>query len=109
MDAGALDQRIVIESPSSTTDELGQDALTWSAYDGAIGGRWAKVIETPGREFLKGDYHAEEKTVFVVRWGAFDSTMRVQWGGRTWDIVSVTGTRRDMFCYLHTLATDGAN
>ncbi len=105
MDAGSLDQRITIERPAVTTDELGQDARAWTA----VATVWARVMETAGREFLKGDYQAEEKTAFVIRWRTIDSTYRVTWGGRTWRIVSVTGTFREGFSWLHCVATDGAN
>lgn len=105
MDAGRLDQRIVIETPAVVIDELGQDAREWVL----LGTFWAKVMETPGREFLSGDYKAEEKTVFVIRWQALDSTARVQWGGRVWRIESVTGTRREAFAYLHCVSSEGAN
>lgn len=105
MHAGQLDQKIQIEQASQVTDELGQDARTWTA----VATVWAKVMETPGREFLKGDYQAEEKAAFVIRWRAIDSTYRVQWAGRVWKIVSVTGTRREGFAYLHCMTTDGAN
>lgn len=105
MDAGSFDQRITIEQPATTTDELGQDARTWTA----IASPWAKVIETPGREFLKGDYQAEEKTVFVIRWREIDSTHRVQWSGRVWRIVSITGTKREGYAWLHCVSTEGAN
>ena len=105
MDAGALDQRIAIEQPTLSTDELGQEVEAWSA----IAQPWARVMETPGREFLSGDYRAEEKTVFVIRWRDVDSTHRVSWRGRTWRIDSVTGTKREGFAYLHCRSTEGAN
>jgi SPP1 family predicted phage head-tail adaptor len=105
MDAGALDQKIELQAPIVSTDELGAKVSAWST----VSSPWAKVMETPGREFLSGDYRAEEKTVFVVRWRAVDSTSRVSWGGRTWRIDSVTGTRREGFAYLHCRAADGAN
>ena len=105
MDAGALDQRIVIETPETVADELGQENLTWVS----LGEFWAKAMETPGREFLAGDYRAEEKTVFIIRWQQLDSTARVRWADRIWRIESLTGTRRDHFCYLHTFAIDGPN
>ena len=105
MRAGDLDQWITIETPSAASDELGQDGLTWLFLEG----RAAKVIEEQGREFLKGGYRAEEKAVFVVRWGEFDSTMRVLWGGRTWRVTSVTGTMREGWIWLHCIASEGPN
>jgi len=103
--AGQLDQLISIEQPAQTVDALGQEALSWTA----VVDLWAKVIEERGREFLKGDYKAEEKTVFGFRFRPIDSTYRVQWAGRVWRIVSVTGTRREGETWLHCIATDGAN
>mgnify|MGYP000653225238 CR=1 FL=1 len=105
MGAGDLDQRISLERPDDVRDELGQTARAWVA----VADVWAKVAETPGREFLKGDYQAEEKTAFAIRFRVIDSTFRVQWGGRVWRIVSVTGTRREGWTWLHCVATDGAN
>lgn len=105
MDAGRLDQRIAIEAATTAEDALGQEVETWAT----VAEPWARVMETPGREFLSGDYKAEEKAVFVVRWRAIDSTDRVRWGGRTWRIDSVTGTKREGFSYLHCVSTEGAN
>ena len=104
-DAGIFDQSITIEIPTSTTDELGQTAIEWT--DAAVTS--AQVVETQGREFLKGEYRAEERAVFVIRWREIDSTARINWDGRSWNIVSVTGTYRDGYRWLHTIAIDGAN
>ncbi len=105
MKAGDLDTQIVIEAPSATVDGFGQDALTWSVF----ATRHARAIEEQGREYLRGDFRAEEKAVFVIRHLAVDSTMRVLWGERTWPIVSVTGTRREGWTWLHCVASEGAN
>lgn len=100
MDAGQFDQRIAIEQPTIAPDALGQEVETW-----AVTARpWAKVMETPGREFLSGDYKAEEKAVFVIRHRTLDSTARVAWRGRSWRIESVTGTKREGFTYLHSIS-----
>lgn len=105
MDAGALDQKIVVEASGKSTNALGEEIDSWSVACTP----WAKVMETPGREFLVGDYRAEEKAVFIIRWRSIDSLARVQWGGRTWRIDGVTGTRRGGFAYLHCTSTNGAN
>lgn len=106
MKAGRLDQRIQIETPSSEADGLGQTARTWLLLDEV----WAAVREVAGREFLAGDARAEEKATFTIRWrDDFDSTARVQWGGRTWRIDSTTGTRRSGERWLHCVTTEGAN
>jgi len=97
MDAGALDQQITIEARTDTQDELGADVESW-ATDSTP---WANVIETPGREFLKGEIQAEKLAVFVIRWRPLDSTYRVLWRGATYMIDAVTGTQREGWAWLH--------
>jgi len=97
MDAGALDQQITIEARTVTQDALGADVESW-ATDSMP---WANVIETPGREFLKGEIQAEKLAVFVIRWRALDSTYRVLWRGATYMIDAVTGTQREGWAWLH--------
>jgi len=96
MDAGGLDQRIVIEARTVERDELGADVETWALQSNP----WAKVIETAGREFLKGEVIAERKAVFVIRWQDLDTTARVTWGSRTYRIDAITGTRRSAQAWL---------
>jgi head-tail adaptor len=105
MDAGRLDQRIEVLLPAFTTNALNEQV----AGEPTSLELWAKVTETPGREFLSGDFRAEERIVFVIRWREIDSTASVVWGGRTWRINSVTGTRREAYAYLHCVSTEGAN
>lgn len=118
MKSGDLDQRVLIEVPASGFDALGQEDLTWQELGGAgNGSRSAKVIEEKGMEFLaggnkperQGAYFAEEKIAVVIRWMAVDSTARLTWGGRVWRVVSVTGTRRQGWAWLHCISTQGAN
>ncbi len=97
MDAGALDQQIAIETRIVTTDELGAETEAWATEFRPF----AKVIETPGREFLKGEVIAERKAVFVIRWHALDTTARVIWNGDTYRINAITGTRREGYSWLH--------
>jgi SPP1 family predicted phage head-tail adaptor len=105
MDAGELDQRITIETRTLTEDVLGADVESWSS----LGDFWARVIETPGREFLKGEFEAEGRSVFVIRWRELDSTARVTWRGRIYTIEDVTGTQREGFAWLHCKSVAGAN
>jgi SPP1 family predicted phage head-tail adaptor len=95
--AGDLDQRITIESRMVTQDELGADVDGWTTDSQP----WAKVIETPGREFLKGEIKSERLAVFVIRWRRLDSTYRVNWRGAIYTIDAVTGTQRQGFAWLH--------
>lgn len=100
---GELDQRILVEAPATSEDALGQIPEAWNL----VGEVSAKVIETQGREFLKGDVRSERKAVFVVRWENFTSTMRVVWDDTLWRIVGATGTSRERWRYLHCVSMDG--
>ena len=110
-DAGLFRQRIGIEVPDPNPDELGQTDIAWVS----TGTFWAQIVETQGREFLKGDYHNEERAVFIIRYQEVNSRARVVWGLRpdgqpkTWDITGITGTYSDGYRWLHCLATDGVN
>lgn len=99
---GSMNQRVTLQAPEAPVDELGQNARHWAD----IATVYAKVTETAGREFLKGDYQAERKAVFQIRWRQIDSTARVLWEGQAWRILSVTGTRRERFLSLQCEATD---
>lgn len=103
MDAGKLDQRILIETPTYTTDELGAEAATWSEHSRP----WAQVKETLGREFLAGDVQTERKAVFRIRWRAVDARARVTWRGRIYGLDDVTGTEREGWAYLHGRTNSG--
>lgn len=105
IEAGRLDQRIQIETPVTSSNELNEEVPGW-APDCEVS---ARVMETPGREFVKGDFRAEEKIAFQIRFRILDSTARIKWGGRTWRIDSVTGTRRSGETWLHCSTSEGAN
>lgn len=105
MKAGRLDQRISIETPASAEDALGQDARSWLPSVTV----WAEAKEQMGREFLAGDYKAEEKVAFRIRWRAVDSTARIVWNDRNYRIESVTGTRHSGELWLHCISDGGAN
>ena len=105
VDAGLLNQRITIEAIGrSTANALGETSPEWTP----LSDRCAQVRETMGREFLagsSGDYRAEHRVVFVVRWIEIDSTARVKWGGRIYRIDDVTGTYHSGETWLHCTTT----
>lgn len=105
MKAGSLDQRISIETPVAVEDALGQDARAWLP----LADVWAEAKEQLGREFLAGDYKAEEKVAFRIRWRAVDSAARVVWNARNYRIESTTGTRRSGELWLHCVSDGGEN
>lgn len=97
MDSGKLDQRIVVQVRTAGRNEIGEETETWEAD----GNPWARLVETPGREFLKGDIQSEGKAVFQIRYRSIDSTYRVTWNGTVYQIDAVTGTRRQGYRWLH--------
>lgn len=104
INGGRLDQSIGLQSQLPGKDALNTPNGDWATFATVS----AMVAQTPGREFLKGDYHAEDKAVFTIRWrGDVDSTVRISWAGKYWDITSVTGTRRTMFLQLGATSIDG--
>lgn len=94
--AGDLDQQIVIQAPTLTRDESGADVPGWADESSP----WANVVETPGREYLKGDVKADGRAVFKIRWQEVAPIKRVIWKGVVWKIDAVTGTARGRFAFL---------
>ena len=103
--AGQRDQPITLETATVTTNSLGQERQTWAEHSQ----HFAKLMETRGREFLSGDYQAEERAVFGILWTEIDSKARVRWGGRVWDVESVTGTYQQNETWLHCRSVGEAN
>ena len=103
--AGELDQRILIETPATAVDALGQDARSWTY----LAEPWAAVRypKNPGREFLQGEYRAERIVMFVIRWRELNSAMRVTWKGVPYRIESVSGTRHAGEVWLHCVTVEG--
>lgn len=97
MDSGKLDQRISVQIRMTGRNEIGEEVESWDED----GRPWARLIETPGREFLKGQVEAEGKAVFQIRWRDIDATARVVWGTTIYTIDAVTGTRRQGYRWLH--------
>lgn len=103
--AGALVERIRIETPSVEIDELGAETETF-IHDADV---WSNPVQTPGREFLSGGYVAEEKVIFGIRWREVNSKARVIWRDRTYRIDGITGTASSGDAWLYCTVTDGAN
>ncbi|CAN5335615.1 hypothetical protein BH10PSE12_BH10PSE12_02740 [soil metagenome] len=102
--AGQRDQRIEIQQATITKNTINEDVKgPWAQ----VRRPWAKAIEAQGREFLKGDQvTVQRKVAFVIPFSANITTMlRVVWLGAVFEIVSVTGTRREGELWLHCLST----
>lgn len=107
MDAGKLDQPITIEARTTTTNSFGEKVEAWDEHARPK----AKVVETPGREFLKGAIEAEGKAVFQIRYrsGLDSATHRVDYRGRKYGIEDITGSKREGSLWLHCKAVSEEN
>lgn len=104
--AGELDKRITLRTRTRTIDpEFGSDVEAWASV-----GLYAKVIESPGREYVAGTVGAEGRAVFLIRKrDGVDSTAEVVWKGRTYGVEDVTEAGSDGLM-LHAIARkDDAN
>ena len=79
LNAGELDQRITVQSPSATVDTLGQRVESWAN----VATLWAKATPLRGREFFAAGAMQNDAVVrFTIRWRpAVDGAMRVLWRG----------------------------
>lgn len=88
MKAGLLDTRVVIQSRTLSKDDLGGPVETWSTFATI----WAEVQEQRGTEVAAGrllQTQGVRATIIRARWLAgVNATMRVQFRGRTAQIVS---------------------
>lgn len=84
--AGRLDQRLTLQRPTDTQDELGQVFPGWSTVTTV----WASAAPLRGRELEAAAAAQSEATVrFRIRWRADVSrTWRVLWRGVAYAIVS---------------------
>lgn len=90
MRAGKLDQRIVIQTKTTTYNSYHEPINAWA--DGET--LWAEAITTGGGEFYAAQkLHAETKAVFRVRDDSLTSAVtrldRVRWNGTTYEILDV--------------------
>lgn len=95
MRAGALDQRVTLQSRSVTQDAYGQDVITWVD----IATVWAECQPLRGREFFAAMQVQQEQTVKVhIRYRTgIDQTCRLVWDGVNHDITGVIPVgRKDM-------------
>ena len=79
LNAGDLDQRITVQSPSASVDSRGQRVQTWAD----VATLWAQATPLRGREFFAaGAMQSEAAVRFRLRYRTgIDGTMRVLWRG----------------------------
>ena len=88
LDAGKFDKFVTVEQRTDTRSASGAVVPSWSTYLRA----WAQSLYRGGREFVAAaQMHSDLDAVFVIRAGAWGVTnqMRVNYGGRYFDILSV--------------------
>ncbi len=93
--AGTLNERIAIESPVRTQNSVGEETTTWATFATV----WADVQQASGTErFMSGADVIQATGVYdiTVRYRIDLTTqMRIQWRGRTMNILSIDPRRAD--------------
>lgn len=76
---GEFNQRITLQRPVKTTDELGQRVGAWQD----VATVWAKAKPVRGREYVAADAQQHDgSVVFTIRWRADPAgTWRALWRG----------------------------
>lgn len=86
MNPGLLKHRITIQSFTTIEDVLGQQDIQWNDFKSV----WCMIKTVQGREYFAVAATQSENTVrFVVRYTTgIDSTMRILYKGRVFEIVA---------------------
>ena len=98
-DVGSLDEQINILQPLRTTGPAGGVTETWSALASNV---WARVMDKGlSNEGFRGEDQQEVAfriTEFTVRAEfSIDETMRIQYAGQQYDILSILKVGRNRF------------
>ena len=102
LNAGALDQRVTLQSRSVVTDAYGQDTITWVD----IATVWAQCQALRGREFFAAAQVQQEQSVKVrIRYRSdVDQKCRLVWNGVNHDITGVIPVGRKDFLEILCMA-----
>lgn len=105
---GALDQRITLQSYSTTSDGGGGSVETWADFT-TVPNVWAKVDPMSGGERMEdGAFNASGMWKFTIRnRDDVNELHRIKWGGVSYNIRQVD-RRGDRALYLEILAERGA-
>lgn len=87
MDAGRLRERVTVQQAAEARNALGETVLSWSTF----ATRWASVDGVSSRESLSYGQQQIDVTHRVrLRYLAgLTQNMRIQWRGRTLEIISL--------------------
>jgi SPP1 family predicted phage head-tail adaptor len=104
IDPGQLDRRITLQSASVSTDGFGQAVRTYST----LAQVWAKVEykgTNEGNEASK--LTSVNKVRFTIRYRSdVDATVKISWGGNTYEIEGVNLEGRERYLIMDTRLTD---
>lgn len=100
---GQLDRRIKIRTPLNTDTEYGHKKVTgWSDID-----VWAKIDYLPGNEKGMNAILSENESIsFTVRFRTVTHRMRIQYGGKEYDIERIEEIDRKRYLKI-ICRTDG--
>ena len=101
MNPGRQDRKVTIERYTVAQDAAGQETRTWST----LRQPWARLL--PVRAGKETEDEGEERVAwewqrFRIRYSSTDITTkdRVQYNGRTWDILEATDIGRGLYTDL---------
>lgn len=109
MRAGALDQRLRIESRVDTVNSVGQAIPTWSVFASTIP---AERNAIRGQEYFAAQQLTVQKAMmFRIRYlPGLNASMRIWFENEVWDIAAIVegpGRHREMLVYCATGLTEG--
>jgi SPP1 family predicted phage head-tail adaptor len=97
MNIGAMDRRITLQRPNTTTNDYGERVVSWFNYAQV----WAQIARKPqAREVVSGEQVISLQSVtFLIRNSSQVSTLeashRVSYGAKVYDVVGVQEVGRD--------------
>jgi SPP1 family predicted phage head-tail adaptor len=100
MDSGRLRERVTVQQATDSRTPLGEATQTWNTF----AERWASVEGISAREFfLQGQQQTEASHRVRMRYlTGLTQQMRLQWRGRTLEIVSIlehgNRTEHELLC-----------
>jgi SPP1 family predicted phage head-tail adaptor len=97
MQLGDLNRRIVIEQPTTTKADDGQEIPSWSTLSEV----WAKVSFEKGGEAMEADQLVARRIIkFWIRYREVDETMRILFDGGYFNIRHIERIGRSKYLIL---------
>lgn len=104
MAGGKYNERITIETPTHTQDEIGGTVSTWTTF----AERWAKVVHEMGSEFFANAQDTPtRRLMFVIRnLTGLTEDMRVVYDGRAYQIHQIRPVKKSHEHEIRAVWTD---